>query len=228
MPARRSSYPARSVASASRTASTGCCTPAARVSTADRRLDDEQDRLQRRHQLRGVHQDRRGPDRYASVTRTPPRRALRRLRRPVVGVAGRRAGPAHPQLGQRGGLVEGDQALTVELEQAEEAGDDLERRRAVGDQRAERRRPDAAQPVAHDRGVLAHADLRRVDVVGQHDRHRLGHHRRRGDRGELRAGLTPISTSGSRPAKRGSRSTARPKRRACAASSSARYAAASL
>ena len=95
-------------------------------------------------------------------------------------------------------------ALAVELEQAEEAGDDLERAGAVGGERAERAAAGAAQPLAQQRGLLAHADRAAVHVVDRD--HRLGARGRARGRParRTRCGPSPSSTSGSRPAKRGS------------------------
>ena len=112
-------------------------------------------------------------------------------------------------------------ALAVQLEQGQEAGHDVQRVRAVGDERPEGRDRDPAQPLDQERGLLAHADRRRVQVG---DRTRSGTGSGRSARAASAAnsaGPRPSSTSGSRPAKRSSRPTARGNRRASSASRAA-------
>ena len=95
--------------------------------------------------------------------------------------------PVHRTVSSPSGVTwsNDDRPLAEELEQREEPRDGGQRVGRVTAQRPEGHRPRPAQPLDHQGRLLAHADLRGVDVLERDLEHRLGLHRPGGQRREL-------------------------------------------
>src|SRR4249920_1430445 len=75
------------------------------------------------------------------------------------------AGPADVQFAERADLLEANRALTIELEQCEEASDNVERTVTVGGKRPETRGSHPAQPLDEHRCLVPNRNQRLVQMA---------------------------------------------------------------
>src|SRR4029450_2792572 len=78
------------------------------------------------------------------------------------------AGPADVQVAERADLLEANRALTIELEQCEEASNNIEGTVTVGGKRPETRASHPAQPLDEHRCLLPNRNQRLVPMAGCH------------------------------------------------------------